>query len=294
MSETSIETTPQLIPLPARGLVAVSGTDAASFLHSVLSAKIERLAPGQATLAALLTPQGKIIADMLVANASDEEPLYFIDLNRGFAQDVAQRLTVYKLRAKVEIAVLDPSIAIFALLDASAPASEAFYAFPDPREGTLGTRLYGPESAIRAAFPAFREGTEHALTARRLQRGIPECGPDYLPLASYPHEANMDQLGGVDFRKGCYIGQEIVSRMEHRGTARTRTLLVHFHNGFGVDSGSEVKAGDQLLGTVGVCEGALALAQIRLDRWQDALSRGETITGGGVPVTLEKPGYAQF
>lgn len=294
MSETSIETTPRLIPLPQRALVAVSGADAAHFLHSVLTANIEALAVGEARLAALLTPQGKIIADMLVANASDEEPLFFLDLNRGFAQDVAQRLATYRLRAKAEIAVLDPAIGVFVATDTLIPPGETFYAFADPRAEALGTRLYGPEAAVVAAMSHLPPAPDSAFTARRLALGIPECGGDYLPMAAYPHEANMDQLGGVDFKKGCYVGQEIVSRMEHRGTARTRTMIVRFLNGFGVDSGSEVRAGDQLLGSVGVCAGALGLSQIRLDRWQDALSKNIEITGGGVPISLEKPPYTRF
>lgn len=294
MSETSIDPFPCLIPLPARALVAVSGEDAAHFLNSVLTANIEKLPKGEAVLAALLTPQGKIIADMLVANGSDDEKLFFLDLNRGFAEDIARRLAVYRLRAKVEIAVLDASISVYAVLDHAMAAGDEFYAFADPRSPHLGMRLYGPAEGIEAQAARLPRADESVLAARRITLGIPECGPDYLPLASYPHEANMDQLGGVDFKKGCYVGQEIVSRMEHRATARTRTLLARFDNGFGVDSGAEVRAGEQLLGTLGVSAGNRALAQIRLDRWQDATDKNTPISGGGVPVFLEKPGYSRF
>ncbi|MCA0406486.1 MAG: folate-binding protein [Proteobacteria bacterium] len=294
MSETSLDPAPCLIPLPARALVAVSGEEAAHFLHSVLTANIEKLPAGEATLAALLTPQGKIIADMLVANASDDEKLYFLDVNRGFAEDVARRLAVYRLRAKVEIAVLDASVAVYAVLGGALAASERFYAFADPRSRALGQRLYGPAASVEAETADLRRQDEAFFAAQRITHGIPECGPDYLPLASYPHEANMDQLGGVDFKKGCYVGQEIVSRMEHRATARTRTLLARFNNGFGVDSGAEVRAGEQLLGSLGVSAGACALAQVRVDRWLEALEKNTEITGGGVPVLLEKPGYARF
>lgn len=295
MSETSLDPTPALVALPNRALIAVSGEGAAHFLHNVLTAKIETLPVGAATLAALLTPQGKIIADMLVANASDEgSPLYFLDLNRGFAQDVAQRLAVYKLRAKAEINVLGEGVAVFVALDAPALASESFYTFPDPRAPGLGQRLYGPAEAVVAACPTLHPAGEPSYIARRIALGIPECGPDYLPMASYPHEANMDQLGGVDFKKGCYVGQEIVSRMEYRKMARTRTLLAHYDNGFGVESGAELRSADHLLGAVGVSAGASALAQVRLDRWEEAQAQGSAIRAGGVTVSLEKPAYAKF
>jgi folate-binding protein YgfZ len=298
MTKTSLDAAPAanptLIPLPLRGLVAVTGQEAAHFLHAVLTAQIETLPAGSATLAAMLTPQGKIIADMLVANASDDEPLYFLDLNRGFAEDVAQRLARYRLRSEVEITVLGESVAVFAALDAPPLSGESFYSFADPRAAALGQRLYGPAEAVAAAAGDLARADEDAFAGRRISLGIPECGPDFLPLASYPHEANMDQLGGVDFRKGCYIGQEVVSRMEHRNMARTRTLQVRFLNGFGVDSGAAVRAGDHLIGNLGRSVGDGALAQVRIDKLESALVAEDTITGGGVPITLEKPRYTKF
>lgn len=300
MSETSLDPAaapdrPKLVALLGRKLIAVTGEDAAHFLHNVLTANIMTLPVGSATLAALLTPQGKIIADMLVANASDEgAPLYFLDLNRGFAEDIAQRLATYKLRAKAEINVLGDEIRVNLAMDAPPLVADTFYAFPDPRALALGQRLYGPVQAVMAACPTFLTCVENVYFERRNALGIPECGRDYLPMGSYPHEANMDQLGGVDFKKGCYVGQEVVSRMEYRKMARTRTLRVRYLNGFGVDSGAEVRAGEHLLGHVGESWHDAALAQVRLDRWEEAQEKGLEITAGGVPVSLEKPGYAKF
>jgi tRNA-modifying protein YgfZ len=284
-----------LIPLPERALIAITGKEAASFLNALLTANIETLPAGKTTLAALLTPQGKIIADMLVSNASDaQEPLYFLDVNRGFAEDLAKRLARYVLRSQVVITVLGEGASVFVALDAEPLENETFYTFADPRHAALGQRLYGPAEAIEAAAPGLERAGGEALLARRIALGVPECGPDYLPQDRYPHEANMDQLGGVDFRKGCYIGQEIVSRMEHRGTARTRTLIARFENGFGVDSGAEVRAETTLLGQLGVSAGAQALAIIRLDRLAEAHAQGLRLTGGGVPVVLQSPSYAGF
>lgn len=294
MTKTSLDASPALIALPLRGVIALTGADAARFLHSVLTANIEALPVGAATLAALLTPQGKIIADMLVANASDEEPLYFIELNSGFAEDIVQRLERYRLRSEVGITALGADVAVYAALDGPALTGESFYRFADPRSPALGQRLYGPAADIEAAAAGWQRLQEADYALRRITLGIPECGPDYLPLTSYPHEANMDQLGGADFRKGCYIGQEIVSRMEHRNMARTRTLLVRFDNGFGVDSGADVRTGELVIGHLGMSTQDRALAQVRLDKLEIARVENAAITGGGVPITLEKPHYARF
>ena len=119
-------------------------------------------------------------------------------------------------------------------------------------------------------------------------------GRDYMQNDLFPHEALLDQLGGADFRKGCYIGQEVVSRMEHRGTARTRALPVRFRNGFGVIGGLEIKAGDRVLGRLGESIGDMAIGLIRLDRLEDAYRDGADITGGGVPLDVIVPDFVRF
>ncbi|KAF0230397.1 MAG: folate-binding protein [Beijerinckiaceae bacterium] len=286
--------TPTAIRLEERALIAVAGADANHFLGNLLTADIAGLTPGSGRLAALLTPQGKIIADMLVFDASDDEPLYLIDVARAFAEELARKLTQYRLRAAVSIDLLPTETAIVACLDAPAITGEDFYTFPDPRDSALGQRLYGPAEAIRAATAHLRQGEPATYHARRIALGIPEGGRDYLTVDTFPHEANLDQLGAVDFRKGCYIGQEIVSRMEHRGTARTRALCVRFLNGFGVLSGAEIIAGEKILGKIGECVGDRSIGFIRLDRLEEAAVAGEVVSSGGVPIAIEKPHYARF
>jgi tRNA-modifying protein YgfZ len=285
---------PAIIRLDDRALIAIAGAEAAHFLHNLVTSDIEGLKPGEGRLAALLTPQGKIIADMLVFNASDEEPLYLIDVARGFADDIVRKLALYRLRAQISIDLLPAETAIVVCLDSPPVTGESFYTFADPREAALGQRLYGPVEAIDAATAGLAKVDAGIFHARRVALVIPEGGKDYLAIDTFPHEANFDQLGGVDFKKGCYIGQEVVSRMQHRGTARTRALGVRFLNGFGVVGGAEIRAGEKIIGRIGESFGDRAIGFIRLDRLAEAMAAGETPQAGGVPIEIEKPRYASF
>jgi folate-binding protein YgfZ len=129
--------------------------------------------------------------------------------------------------------------------------------------------------------------------AHRIALGVPTGGLDFSYGDAFPHEADMDQLGGVDFVKGCYVGQEVVSRMEHRGTARTRAVPVRY-DGVAPEAGAAVTAGDRQVGIMGSAADGRALALLRLDRVADAMSRGEPLLGGGVPIHLVKPDWAKF
>ena len=280
--------------LSDRAVLAVAGPEATHFLHNLLTADIEGLAVGTGAPAALLTPQGKIIADMLVFNASDEEPLFLIDVAAGLAEDLARRLVLYRLRSAVAIDALGPEIGVAVMAGLPVPEGEAHYGFADPRDAALGARLIGPRTALATLLPPGSVTGEEAYHAARISLGLPECGKDFLAQAQFPHEVNLDQLGGVSFRKGCYIGQEVVSRMEHRGTARTRTMIVEMLNGFNVMGGAECRAGERVLGIGGECAGARGLVPMRIDRLEEALKAGEAITLGGVPVRVVRPGYARF
>lgn len=288
---------PQFIPLPERSLLIVAGKDAAHFLHNLVTANIETLKPGEMRPAALLTPQGKIIAEMLVANAGEEgdaEGLYLLDVAAGFAEPLLEKLAQYKLRAEVTLGHAPSGTMVAVLLDAAGFATEEVYAFADPRHAGLGLRLVGPEGALAAIGQGFEQGRPGDYHQRRAKLGVPEIGKDYASLDAFPHEVLLDQLAGVDFRKGCYIGQEVVSRMEHRGMARTRALPLRFTNGFGVIGGAPVMAGDRAIGEIGECFGDRAIARIRLDRLEDALAGGASLTVGGVTVAFDKPDFARF
>jgi folate-binding protein YgfZ len=279
------------VHLADRGVVRVSGEDAKTFLDNLITCSLDRVSPEAARFGALLTPQGKILFDFLVFQAPEEiGGAYYLDVLKVYAPDLAKRLGFYKLRAKVAVEDLSDSLSIVAGWDAPRPDDEAGLVVEDPRLPALGWRaiVASQDAAEFSADPA------EAYHANRIGLGVPEGGRDFLFGDAFPHEALMDQLNGVDFDKGCYVGQEVVSRMQHRGTARTRIVPAVYEGGFAADLGVEVTAGDRLLGKTGTSAGGRGLLMIRLDRAGDALRTGETIRTGGIPVRLEKPSWIRF
>ncbi|WP_336489655.1 YgfZ/GcvT domain-containing protein [Methylobacterium nigriterrae] len=269
--------------LPDRAIVTVTGEEAEGFLQGILTCNVESLPEGEARLGALLTPQGKIQFDFLVSRIPGG---FRLDASAERAPDLVRRLGLYRLRAKVAIAA-DPMIAVAAAWEGAGTAAEVARA-ADGRLPDLGARLY----AAQAAFAA--DATEADYHARRIRLGVPEGGRDFPFGDAFPHEALMDQLGGVDFRKGCYVGQEVVSRMQHRGTARTRCVPVLYPDGEAAPPGTEVTAGQKGIGTTGSCAGSRGLAMLRLDRLADALAAGETLRADGRALGVEKPAFATF
>ncbi|MCJ2125765.1 YgfZ/GcvT domain-containing protein [Methylobacterium sp. J-077] len=268
--------------LPDRALVTVTGPDAAALLQGVLTCNVETLQEAEARLGALLAPQGKILFDFLISRIPDG---FRLDTAIDRAADLAKRLTLYRLRAQVAIAV-DPTVAVAASWAGASPAVETG-TVADTRHVDLGARLYAAEGAFSAV------AAEADYHRHRIELAVPEGGRDYAYGDAFPHEAMMDQLGGVDFKKGCYVGQEVVSRMQHRGTARTRILAAHY-SGEAPPPGTEITAGGKGLGTTGSAAGEHGLALVRLDRLADALGAGVTPLAGDTPVTFEKPAYATF
>jgi folate-binding protein YgfZ len=279
------------VHLADRGVVRVSGEDAKTFLDNLITCDLDRVSAHTARLGALLTPQGKILFDFLVFQAPEEiGSAYYLDCLKVFAPELAKRLGFYKLRAKVAVEDLSDRLAVVAGWDAPKPEDEAGLVVEDPRVPALGWR------AIVAAQDAAEFGKDpaEAYHAHRIALGVPEGGRDFLFGDAFPHEALMDQLSGVDFDKGCYVGQEVVSRMQHRGTARTRIVPAIYEGGFAADVGVEVMAGEKALGKTGTGAEGRGLLMIRLDRAADALQAGETIRAGGIPVRLEKPSWIGF
>lgn len=270
--------------LPDRAVVTVSGEDAQSFLQGVLTCNVETLEPGEARLGALLSPQGKILFDFLVSRSGESG--FRLDAPASAAADLVKRLGLYRLRAKVAIAA-DPTLGIAAAWDGAETAAEVERC-RDGRLDALGIRLYFAEGAFSA------DATEDDYHAHRIGLGIPEGGRDFPYGDAFPHEALMDQIGGVDFQKGCYVGQEVVSRMQHRGTARTRVVPVVTVSGEAPEPGTEITAGQKVLGVTASRAGSRGLAMIRLDRLADALATGEPLRAGSAVLGVEKPGFASF
>ena len=269
--------------LPDRAVVAVSGPDATAFLQGILTCNVETLPEGEARLGALLTPQGKIQFDFLVSRTGDG---FRLDVAAERVPDLVKRLGLYRLRAKVSIAA-DPTLGVAAAWNGAETAAETVRV-RDGRLPALGERLYFSQGAFSA------DATEDAYHAHRIGLGVPEGGRDFALSDAFPHEALMDQLGGVDFKKGCYVGQEVVSRMQHRGTARTRILPIVYRDGPAPEPGTEVTAGARSLGVTGSRAGDRGLATIRLDRLGDALAADEPVRAGGTVAGVMKPDFATF
>ncbi len=225
-----------------------------------------------------------------MAAPEDSDGGFLLDTPRALVPDLAKRLGFYKLRAKVTVEDLSETLAVAARWGGHATRHHDEIAFVDPRTAPMGERII----ADRAPAEAFGLEAYDAYHAHRIAPGVPEGGKDFVYGDAFPHEADMDQLGGIDFDKGCYVGQEVVSRMEHRGTARTRIVPVVFVDGFVPPDGIDVTAGDRVMGKLGSAAQGRGLALLRLDRVADALKAGHSLTAGGLALRLEKPAWARF
>ena len=270
--------------LRSRAALRVEGPEAAHFLQGLITADVARVDASSAGYGALLTPQGKILFDFLILKDGEA---YLFDCPRDAAAALAKRLGFYKLRAKVTITDLSDSHAVVAAWDED-PALAGVFA-PDPRLAALGSR--GIVSADEAGKAELAD--EAAWHAHRIGLGVPEAGEDYAYGEVFPHDIDMDQLGGVTFDKGCYVGQEVVSRMEHRGTARRRIIRATADATL-PPAGTEIVAGGKTLGTLGSSSGPDGLALVRLDRTKAALDAGTAITAGDTAVALTLPDWAGF
>ena len=281
--------------LSDRGVVKVAGDDARRFLNGLASNDIIRVVPAEPRFAALLTPQGKIIVDFIAAEAEpDDGGGFFLDCPRALSRTLVERLNFYKLRAKIAIEDLSPLLGVMAVWDGAA-LSDAGLSYADPRLPALGTRtILPPHLAAEAAAEIGATLTdEAAYDAHRIALGVPRGGMDFAYGNTFPHEADMDQLGGVDFEKGCYVGQEVVSRVEHRSSARSRLLPVAYDE-FAPSSGIPIMAGDKQVGTLGSTAKGRGLAIFRLDRLADAIAAGTPLNCGNIPLRLVKPDWAKF
>jgi hypothetical protein len=252
--------------LPDRAVIEVAGPDAASFLQGLITNDIAKAANGRAIYAALLTPQGKIIHDFIVAPASDG---FLLDCARTHAADLGQRLKKYKLRAKVTITER-PDLAVTATPNAIAGS------IADPRLAALGHRTYQATTAPDNSV---------AYHAHRIALGVPDSS-DLAPETHFPLDCNFEELHGVDFDKGCYVGQELTARMKHRATARRRILRVEAPSPL-PPPGTPLTLGTTEIGEMLGSLGTHGLAIVRLDRLGDATEA----TAGALDVRISRPTY---
>jgi hypothetical protein len=281
--------------LPDRGVVKVAGEDARKFLNGLLTVDIDKMSPERARFAALLTPQGKIVSDFIIAEAKSAEGSgFFLDVPRALAPLLVQKLKFYKLRAKVIAEDRSETLAVMAVWDGDR-ATEYGICYADPRLPALGLRCMLPPHQFGVA--ADELGAERVdpevYEAHRIVHGVPRGGEDFVYGDTFPHEADMDQLSGIDFDKGCFVGQEVVSRILHRGSARKRVVPVTY-DGAAPRPGLEVTAGERALGIMGASSAGHGLAMLRLDRVEEAMTEGTPLKAGGVEIRPVKPDWARF
>lgn len=281
--------------LLSRSVVKVTGDTARGFLNGLATSDIGKVAPGAPRFAALLTPQGKIIADFIVVEAPPKDGGgFFLDCPRALAAELTKKLNFYKLRAKVMVEDLSETLGVMAVWDGVGDTNCGL-CYPDPRLKALGLRVMLPPHLAKDAAADLGAALtdEAAYEAHRIALGVPSGGRDFQYGDAFPHEADMDQLAGVDFEKGCYVGQEVVSRVEHRNSARSRLVPVTFDAGV-PDDGVPVMAGDKQVGTIGSTANGHGIALLRLDRVADALAAGTPLTADSVAVRVVKPDWAKF
>ena len=266
-----------------RALIGVSddnsGDVAEAFLNRLVTRNVAGMAPGEARFAALLSPQGKLAVDFLVYRRADG---FLLDAPVSEAAALAKKLNLFKLRAKVAIEP-QPALAVAAiwggtLVETPGPT------FRDPRHDQMGWRVV----AARERLHMF-EPDDAAYEKHRVLLGVPAGGRDFVYGDAFVHEANLDLLDGVDFDKGCYVGQEVVSRVHHRNSARRRVVKVKLY-GDPPAIGAELTAGPTAIGTLTSLAGRDGLASVRVDRLAEAeaaklpVMAGDTLAGLALPI----------
>lgn len=275
----------KLVRLADRGVVSVTGTDSEKLLQGLVTNDIGGLTQGEARHAALLSPQGKILFDFFVVGQSGG---YLLDVLRSSVGDLVKRLSMYKLRADVIITDISESFRIEAAWGDAATSFHRKSAmhFSDPRHSLLGVRhLIDARLDDDSATGFEAPNTLRDYDALRVSLGVPEGGRDYNFGDAYPHEADFDLLNGVSFSKGCYVGQEIVARMQNKTVVRKRAVKIS--GAAPLTSNDDVLIGDVAIGRVGTVDGRDAIAMLRLDRALEAKEKNQTLTAGGVAVTVD-------
>ena len=234
-----------------RRLLRLSGADVRDFLQGLISNDVKRAETGLA-YAALLSPQGKYLADFFVRR---EGEAWFLDVAEGLAQAVAMRLNMYRLRADVRIEATERTVALL--------ADPAEGALPDPRDPGMGWRHYDATGGMDRA----------EYDARRVAHLVPESGVELIPNETYILEAGFERLGGVDFRKGCYVGQEVTARMKHKTELRKGLARVAVEGEAPV--GTPILAEGREVGTLYTQAGGAGIAYLRHGRVRDAMQAGE-------------------
>ena len=267
--------------LDDRAVIALTGPDARTFLQGLVTNDMGKLAPGAALYTALLSPQGKILFDFLVAEG---DGALLLDVARDTRDALLRKLKLYRLRARVEIEARD-QLGVFVNLaghpdNRPTPYVERAVSFTDPRLPQLGIRSIGARAEMPAHLPGAKAYHDH-----RLALGVPEAG-DFGSEKIFALDAGLEELHGVSFTKGCYIGQELTARMKHRATTRKRILTITGDQAL-PQNGTLVR-GSMEVGEILSVHGRTAFVLVRMDRLAE--TAGKT-TLGEIEVALHQPSW---
>lgn len=254
-----------------RALIRVTGAEAQSFLQNLITTDIVSLGADEARPGALLTPQGKILFDFMIWRDGDN---YVMETDDSQRDALLKRLAMYKLRAAVDLKAGGEGVTV---------------SWDDgPGSGWRDSRFAMAGIAVSRSAGEHGNGDLALYVALRAAHGVAVAGSDYALQDAFPHDVLMDLNGGLSFKKGCYVGQEVVSRMQHRGTARRRVVTVTSTEPLPA-SGSEITAAGKPIGIIGSVVGHTGLAIIRTDRAGEAIAAGTPLLAGAIPVTVALP-----
>lgn len=265
--------------LDDRSVIALSGEETRDFLQGLVSNDMALCRPGKTIYAGLLTPQGRILFEFFVI---ERDGAFLLDCARDRADGLVKRLMLYRLRANIQIAIRS-ELAVAAIWNGEAALASPV-AFADPRLPALGARLIGTHDDVAKGISGIPSGD---YAAHRLRFGVPDSA-DLPPDSVLALDAGFEELNGVNFKKGCYVGQEVTARMKHRATARRRFVIVET-TGTIPPPGTPIEAEGRELGNMASGKDDRALALVRLDRLAEAESARAAITSEGHRLNLRKP-----
>ncbi|MGC6500033.1 MAG: YgfZ/GcvT domain-containing protein [Henriciella sp.] len=265
----------QTLPLAHRCVLSLTGPDTLTLLERLVTSRTADWGEGEARYGALLTPQGKVISDFLALRTSDG---VWLDTDRAEAAGLAKRFQMFRLRSEVDIMVRSDLEVWISTESAPTVPPDTVHAFPDPRHPDSLWRLFRPvtgDTASAADVAAYHRN--------RIRLGLPEQGSDFHAAEVFPADINMDRLGGLDLKKGCFVGQEVVSRMHRRGTIRKRTVILE---GKTLEPGLDLVCAERQAGQITSASAPVALGRLRLDRTGPGT---ESLMAGATTATLIGP-----
>ncbi|MGQ0444820.1 MAG: CAF17-like 4Fe-4S cluster assembly/insertion protein YgfZ [Beijerinckiaceae bacterium] len=276
-----------LVCLPGdRGVIEVAGAEATGFLQRLITNSVLNIPKGEGRYAGLLTPQGKLLFDFFVVPLPEgQDAGYLIDCAGEQTADLVKRLNLHKMRAKIAIENKSEDFAVAAVFGGEMAAGVEGIFYRDTRTLGMGLRIL----AARDPVARLKDAGEAAYEAHRIAQGVPKGGVDFHYGDAFVHDMNLDLLNGVDFKKGCYVGQEVVARVHYRNSARKRIARIHFDSPAPAQ-GTQITAGETNIGEVGSTAGVEGLATVRLDRLDEARAAGIALKAGDVAVDITLPG----